>query len=132
MTGASDIPLFGGQDARGDDEGLVDVETWLRTQVADLEEVFGAAIRRAIDEVLDGPRTGRFLVSQLEATEKTYIGTKIEIVVRSSLGLKREGPLDTLVVGHTVDIKWSATQGWMIPTEALGELCLVVGTRPAA
>jgi len=41
-------------------------------------------------------------------------------------------PLDTLVAGHTLDIKWSATQGWMIPTEAFGELCLVIGTRPAA
>jgi hypothetical protein len=93
--------------------------------------VFGEAIRRAIDEVLDGPRTGRFLVSQLEPTEKTYIGTKVEIVVRSALGLKREGPLDTLVAGHTLDIKWSATQGWMIPTEAVDELCLLVGTRSA-
>jgi hypothetical protein len=131
VTGASDIPLVGGQDAMDSDERLVDVERWLRTQTNDLEGVFGAAIRRAIDEVLDGPRTGRFLVSQLEATEKTYIGTKIEIVVRSALGLKREGPLDTLVAGHTLDIKWSATQGWMIPTEAVDELCLLVGTRSA-
>jgi len=114
------------------DDALDEVERWFRAQSDHLEELFGEAIRQAIDEVLDGARTGRFLVSDLETTEKTYIGTKIEIVVRSALGLQREGPLDTLVAGHTVDIKWSATQGWMIPTEALDELCLLVGTRSSA
>ena len=50
--GTSDIPLFGGQDAiGGDDEGLADVERWLDT-TNNLKAVFGAAIRRAIDEVL--------------------------------------------------------------------------------
>jgi hypothetical protein len=94
-----------------------------------LEATFAAAIRQAIDEVLDGPRTGRFQFSELEKTEKTYVGTRIEIVVRSALGLEKRGRLDTLVAGQEMDIKWSASQNWMIPTEAIDELCLLVGTR---
>jgi Restriction endonuclease NaeI len=92
----------------------------------DLEAVFSRAIRQALDEVIDGPRTGRFRYSELETQEKAYIGTRIEIVVRTELGLEPEGKLDTLIEGHAVDFKWSARAGWMIPTEAVGEICLLV------
>lgn len=44
---------------------------------------FGQAVRQAIDEVLDGPRTGRCKLAELAKTEKTYVGTKVEIVVRT-------------------------------------------------
>ena len=46
----------------------------------DVVATFGHAIRQSIDEVLDGPRTGRWGFEQLEKTEKTYVGTKLEIV----------------------------------------------------
>ena len=36
-------------------------------------------IRQAIDELIDTPRTNRFLLMDTEKTEKTYLGTKIEI-----------------------------------------------------
>jgi hypothetical protein len=94
-----------------------------------LERTFATAIRQALDEVIDGPRTGRFRFSELEKTEKTYIGTRVEIVVRSLLGLERQGKLDTFVADVPIDIKWSASEAWMIPTEAVGQICLLVGTR---
>jgi len=88
---------------------------------------FGPAIRQSIDEVLDGPRTGRWSFAQLEKTEKTYVGTKLEIVVRASLGLERGDLLDLDIEGHPVDIKWGMNSGWQIPEEAVGRLCLCIG-----
>lgn len=92
----------------------------------DLEQIFARSVRKAIDEVIDGARTGRFRYEQLEAQEKTYVGTRIEIVVMADLGLSPGSKLDTVVRGHDVDIKWSAKGHWMIPQEAIDEICLVL------
>ena len=90
-----------------------------------MEARFGAAIRQSFDEVFDGQRTGRYRLEQLSKVEKTYIGTKVEIVVQAEFGLPRGTHLDYLVDDQQVDSKWSMKSGaWMIPTEAVGELCL--------
>ena len=47
------------------------------------EQFFGGIVRRAIDEVIDGPRTGRWSMDQLTRTEKSYVGSKIEILLRA-------------------------------------------------
>lgn len=97
---------------------------WFRAQ-PDMEERFGAAIRQSFDEVFDGQRTGRYSLAQLSKVEKTYIGTKVEIVVQAEFGLQRGQRMDYLVAGEEIDAKWSMKSGgWMIPTEAVGELCL--------
>ncbi|MCA1832554.1 MAG: NaeI family type II restriction endonuclease [Actinomycetota bacterium] len=90
-------------------------------------ELFGRAIRQSIDEVLDGPRTGRWDFSQLEKTEKTYVGTKVEIVVRTSLGLERGPRFDLEIEGYGLDTKWAMGSVWQIPREAVNELCLCIG-----
>lgn len=90
-----------------------------------MEDRFGAAIRQSFDEVFDGQRTGRYHLGQLSKVEKTYIGTKIEIVLQAEFGLERGRRMDFLIVNEEVDAKWSMKSGgWMIPTEAVGELCL--------
>lgn len=100
------------------------VATWFTSQEA-MAERFADAIRQSFDEVFDGQRTGRYDLQQLSKVEKTYIGTKIEIVVQSAFGLARGRRMDFLIVGEEVDAKWSMKSGgWMIPTEAVGELCL--------
>ncbi len=104
------------------------VDTRLRALAGhDPAEKFGRAVRQAIDEVLDGPRTGRCRLAELAKTEKTYVGTKVEIVVRTSLGLERGPILDLEVEGHPVDIKWAMNSVWQIPQEAVGQLCLCIG-----
>lgn len=116
----------------GSDSALEEVHDWLLAHPRrvkdglDLEATFSRAVRQAIDEVIDGARTGRYRYEELESQEKAYIGTRIEIVVRTEFGLEPEGRLDTVIAGHEVDFKWSAKGGWMIPTEAVGELCLVL------
>lgn len=106
------------------DEGLDRAVAWFRSQ-ARFEERFAAAIRQSFDEVFDGQRTGRYRLEQLSKVEKTYIGTKVEIVVQDEFGLQRGRRLDYLVDEQEIDSKWSMTSGgWMIPTEAVSELCL--------
>lgn len=87
-------------------------------------ERIGAILRQAYDEVIDMPRTGRWSIAQLEKTEKTYIGTKVEILVRHMLGAAKGNKLDLSIDGVEVDIKNSVGTSWSIPEEALGEVCL--------
>ncbi len=93
---------------------------------ANIETLIGEGLRRSFDEVIDGPRTGRFRIEQLEKTEKTYIGTKVEIVIRNELGLPRGAVLDNLIAGIEVDTKFSLSGDWMIPREAVNHLCLLI------
>tara|TARA_R110000787_G_scaffold133599_2_gene246020 strand:+ start:487 stop:1350 length:864 start_codon:yes stop_codon:yes gene_type:complete len=92
----------------------------------DIKTLAGQLIRQAIDEVIDAPRTKRLLLAHCEKTEKTYLGTKIEILLRSRLKLKKGQVLDLLVDGIEVDIKHSIARSWMIPREAIGRVCLLV------
>jgi hypothetical protein len=106
------------------DHALDAVDAWFLAK-ADMSKVFGESLRRSLDEVIDCQRTGRYRVEQLEKTEKTYIGTKVEIVLRFAFELPRGGTLDNLIAGHEVDTKFSLTGQWMIPREAVDQLCLV-------
>lgn len=126
------LELFPTQTDGGPDKPLEDVWDWLQDYPRrakdglDLEATFSRSIRQAIDEVIDGSRTGRYRYEELESQEKAYIGTRIEIVVRTEFELEPEGRLDTVIAGHPVDFKWSAKGGWMIPTEAVDEICLLL------
>ncbi|WP_051229565.1 NaeI family type II restriction endonuclease [Paludibacterium yongneupense] len=111
--------------AQPSDPALIEVANYIVAK-PNLDEIIGQYIRQAFDEVIDGPRTGRYAISQLEKTEKTYIGTKIEIILRAELGLGRGKKLDNFICGHEVDTKFSLSGQWMIPTEASDELCLLV------
>lgn len=85
-------------------------------------------LRQAIDEVIDTPRTGRLTLDAIEKTEKTYIGTKVEILLRNFLGFPK-GLLDLDIDGHDVDIKNTVTGNWMIPQEAIGKPCILVSAN---
>jgi len=86
----------------------------------------GPVLRRAVDEVIDMPRTSRFSLSQIEKTEKTYIGTKVEILIRHALALPKGNILDLRVGDEEVDIKNTIGSSWMIPREAIDRHCLLI------
>jgi hypothetical protein len=92
------------------------------------EEKLRSFFRSAIDEVIDTARTGRFFLSDLEKTEKTYLGTKFEILLRDWLQVPRGVILDLMIGGREVDVKSTTAggSGWMIPPEALGHLCILL------
>jgi hypothetical protein len=107
-----------------DDPALEEVVGWFLKQ-GDLQGKFGSILRQSIDEVLDGQRTGRYDIDLTEKTEKTYLGTKVEIVVRAAFDLPRGVRMDYVVAGHDVDSKFSMRGSWSIPTEAMGHICLL-------
>lgn len=108
------------------DPALDTVEAALR-KISNLDVLLGQAIRQGIDEVIQGPRTGRWSIEEIEKTEKAYIGTRIEILVRAILQVPRGRELDYVIAGHEVDAKFSIRYGgWMIPQEAIGKLCLLL------
>ena len=93
-----------------------------------LEEKLRSFFRSAIDEVIDTARTGRFFFSQLEKTEKTYLGTKFEILLRDWLQVPRGILLDLMIGGREVDVKSTTGggSGWMIPPEAIDQFCILL------
>lgn len=108
------------------DEELDQVAAWFARR-PDAEQRFSDGLRQSIDEVLDGQRTGRFDVEDLEKTEKTYLGTKVEIVVRSAFEMSKGQLLDYQIEGIEVDAKYTTRfGGWMFPREAVGQLCLLL------
>ena len=86
---------------------------------------FAVMLRECVDDVIMTPKTGRRSYDELEKTEKTYIGTRVEIELRAMLGLKK-GKLDTVILEHDVDIKNTMGNNWMIPTEAINNPCILV------
>lgn len=83
-------------------------------------------LRRGVDEVIDTARTNRFVLSETEKTEKTYLGTKIEILFRAFLKLPKGRLLDLSVDGVEVDIKNTMGSNWAIPEEAHSKLCILI------
>lgn len=84
--------------------------------------------RSAIDEVIDTARTGRKFFCDLEKTEKTYLGTKFEILLRDWLQVPRGVFLDLLIGDREVDVKSTTGggSGWMIPPEAIDQFCILL------
>ncbi|MEU7161279.1 NaeI family type II restriction endonuclease [Streptomyces chrestomyceticus] len=119
------IPML--PDPSAPDTGVQEVADWFNAHPG-MEEKFGSCFRQAIDEVLDGQRTGRFDITSREvaSTEKTYLGTKVEIIVRSAFGLPHGQRMDYQVTGHDVDAKWTIYSNWTIPKEADGHICLLM------
>ncbi|MFG2914591.1 NaeI family type II restriction endonuclease [Kitasatospora sp. NPDC048298] len=90
-------------------------------------EIFGAALRRTFDMLLDGQHTGRFRWDDLHKTEKTHAGTLVEINLQRAFGFADGDKMDYSIHGIDVDCKYSQDLGrWMIPPEAMGHLCLGV------
>lgn len=86
----------------------------------------GRLIRKSISEVIDMDRTGRWSIDHIEKTEKTYIGTKVEILFRHELDLTKGDTLDLKIDNFDVDVKFTIGNNWMIPTEAIGKHCVLL------
>ena len=89
----------------------------------------GNVIRETYDQLYDGQRTGRFRWEELHKTEKTYMGTIVEINVHREFEFEDGNAMDYLIDGIEVDCKYSQTLGgWEFPPEAYEQrhLCLVI------
>ncbi|MCZ7424817.1 NaeI family type II restriction endonuclease [Micromonospora sp. WMMA1949] len=78
----------------------------------------GYAIREALDQIYDGQRTGRWDYTQLLKTEKTHVGTLVEIWLQREFRFDDGQDLDYRIAGVEVDCKWSLNlYDWEIPPE---------------
>lgn len=87
------------------------------------------ALRKALDHIYDGQRTGRFSIDQVSTTAATHLGTMVEIYLRRTLdGFVSDGErMDFSIDGIDVDCKFSKTRcGWMILTETVGNYAMVI------
>ncbi|MEU4794088.1 NaeI family type II restriction endonuclease [Micromonospora tulbaghiae] len=90
-------------------------------------------LRETFDQIYDGQRTGRFSFDQLAKTERTHIGSLVEINLQRHFNFEDGNHLDFTIAGHDVDAKYSMTVGgWMIPIEAQGKLCMLLHANDAA
>lgn len=96
------------------------------------ERPVGALLRSAVDDaikyVLDGARTWRFdlLDPSVDSDERSSVGTKLQYHVIDELGLKKEPPLDTKILGIAVEIKGTIRTTWMIPREGQCAVTLLI------
>lgn len=90
-----------------------------------LAAIFSVMLRHCIDDVIMTPKTGRRSYRELEKTEKTYVGTRVEIEMRTILDVPK-GKLDTVILGHDVDVKFTSASDWMIPGEAVNNVCILI------
>jgi hypothetical protein len=88
-------------------------------------------LRRAIDEVIDTPGTGRTSLAECEKTEKTYLGTKVQILLMNYLGFPKGQVLDMRIGSVELDVKNTCSKNWSIPKEAVGHPCLIVRENEA-
>lgn len=76
------------------------------------------SLREAFDQIYDGQRTGRWDYSQLMKTEKTHLGTLVEIWLQREFGFEDGADLDYSIAGVDVDAKWSRNlYEWEFPLE---------------
>ncbi|MFJ8956142.1 NaeI family type II restriction endonuclease [Streptomyces sp. NPDC102381] len=109
-----------------DDDELVAVREALYA-VDPTGENMAAVVRGTYDQLLDGRRMGRWDYRDLHKTEKTYMGTLIEINIYKEFELQEGEVADYLIEGIEVDCKYAkAVGGWEIGPELVGCVCLVV------
>ena len=106
------------------DEELDRVEEGLRG-IPDVNVKLLDGIARAVDEVIDPVRSGRWTLKDLDQPEKTVIGIRVENIIRMDLQLERSEILDIKVAGVDVDVKFTIKSSWTIPPEAINQICLV-------
>lgn len=88
---------------------------------------FAGIIRYSLDQLLDGRRTGRWDYHQLYKTEKTHMGTLVEINLQKFFDFEDGDTTDYRIAGIEVDCKFSQTiGGWEMGPEMLNHICLVI------
>ncbi len=90
---------------------------WFNEQ-PEARERFRWALRDSLDELLDGQRTGRWAYQHLTKTEKTYLGTAVEVNLTKEFAIANGADLDWSIADLDIDCKFSKDLGgWEIPME---------------
>lgn len=96
---------------------LASFVNWFDNETA-ARDRFRWALRDSLDELLDGQRTGRWAYQHLSKTEKTYLGTAVEVNLTKEFEFANGAHLDWQIDGGDIDCKFSKDLGgWEIPME---------------
>jgi hypothetical protein len=124
-------PIAASQPVPGEDPELDAVEAELY-QLDLGGSIVAAVIRDTLDQIYDGQHTGRWQFDQLYKTEKTHMGTLIEINLQRRFDFDGGDATDYRIAGVEVDCKYSMTDGgWTLPPEVIGHLALLVTAKDA-
>ncbi len=86
-----------------------------------------AVLRRCLDALYDGARTGRYRWEQLSKEEKTFLGARFRQELARELALEDGDDLAFRLDGVEFTIGFSARPGgWAIPPDAFGQPHLLV------
>jgi hypothetical protein len=117
------VPAF------GEDPALDEVQAELERCDPTGDRVAGV-LRGTLDQLYDGQHTGRYSYDDLRKTEKTHMGTLVEINLQNRFEFGDGDVTDYRIAGHEVDCKYSMTWGsWELPPEAENQLCLLLSAR---
>jgi hypothetical protein len=84
-------------------------------------------LRDTFDQLYDGQHTGRWRFEQLHKTEKTHMGTLVEINLHRAFNFADGRVTDYEIAGVEVDCKYSMSNGgWELPPEVIGKICLLI------
>ena len=96
---------------------LEPIAEWFHSE-DDARERFRWALRDSLNELLDGQRTGRWAYQHLSKTEKTHLGTVVEVNLTKEFEFANGVDLDWQITGRDIDCKFSKDLGgWEIPME---------------
>lgn len=90
-----------------------------------LEKKLPLLLRECIDDAIDIPGMERFFITDLLPQEKANIGTRVEIALRDLIQFPKR-KLDFYIANKDVDVKFTTVNNWMIPTEAVGHICILI------
>jgi len=117
---------------RGEDRELDAVEDEL-LQLDPTGDVVAEVLRDTFDQLYDGQHSGRWSFEQLYKTEKTHMGTLVEINLQRRFRFEGGHVTDYRIAGVQVDCKYSMREGgWTLPPEVEGHLALVVSADDAS
>ena len=86
--------------------------------IPEFRERMAWTLRDSLDETLDGGRTGRWCYQHLKKTEKTGLGTAMEINIQKEFDFEDGRVIDWRIAGVEIDCKFSKDYGgWPIPME---------------
>ena len=116
----------------GDDAEIRAVEAQLYS-IDPTGDRIANVLRDTLDQLYDGQHTGRWRFEQLHKTEKTHMGTLVEINLHREFGFADGVTTDYKIAGIEVDCKYSMNYGgWELPPEVLGHICLLVTANDAS
>lgn len=118
-------PPFGLPPGEAPDAELAAVRAALLAKDPDGARI-SVAVRQALDAVVDGPATGRVLLSEVTKYERVALSAKAEAYLGHALGLADGEALDFRIAGAEVDFLATAQRGFMISPEATGGLVLLL------